>query len=133
MGLRIRLALTALIIALAAGFTPSAQTPRLKQVMRSKLEHSQRVMEAVVTSNWELLDRESRDLALVVREPAWQELTMPEFVRQSEAFVRATSDLTEAARLRDLDRASLGFISLSTSCVNCHRYLARARIVNEHP
>ncbi len=34
---------------------------------------------------------------------------------------------------RDLEQASLGFISLTASCVNCHRYLARARIAAARP
>jgi len=101
--------------------------------MRAKLEHSQKILEAVVTSNWQLLDRESRDLALVVQDPAWSSLVMPEYIRHSEAFVRATNDLTEAAKLRDLESASLGLISLTASCVGCHRYLARARIVITRP
>lgn len=132
MNLNIRLAAAVLLIAITTGPTPSAQAPRLKQVMRAKLDHSQRILEGVVTSNWQLLETESRQMALVVRDPAWQSLVMPEFTRHTEAFLRATDDLTEAAKSRDLERASLGFISLSTSCVNCHRYLARARIVSEH-
>jgi hypothetical protein len=133
MHLNIRLAVAVLLIAITAGPAPLAQSPRMKQVMRAKLDHSQRILEAVVTSNWQLLDRESREMALVVRDPAWQSLAMPEFRRHSEAFLRATDDLTEAAGLRDLERASLGFVSLSTSCVSCHRYLTRARIVSERP
>jgi hypothetical protein len=90
-------------------------------------------LEAVVTSNWQLLDRESREMARVIHDPAWQSLITPGLSRYSEAFLRATDDVTEAAERHDLERASLAFISLSTSCVNCHRYLARARIVTEHP
>jgi hypothetical protein len=105
----------------------------MKQVMRTKLDHSQRILEAVVTSNWQLLDRESRDMALVVRDPAWSSLAMPEYVRYTEAFLRATDDLIDAARLRDLEGASLGFMSLTASCVSCHRYLARARIATTRP
>lgn len=131
MNLTSRLAVAVLLLAVTAG--PSAQTVRMKQVMRAKLDHSQRILEAVVSSNWQLLDRESRELALVVRDPAWTALTMPEYVRHSEAFLRATEELTEAARLRDLERASLGFISVTTSCVSCHRYLARARIATGRP
>jgi len=122
-----------LLVSLTAASTPSAQSARLKQVMRAKLEHSQKILEAVVTSNWQLLDRESRDMALVTRDPAWSSLTMPEYLSHSEAFLRATNDLTEAAKLRDLESASLGLVSLTTSCVSCHRYLARARIVTTGP
>ncbi len=126
----IRLVVAALVLAATAATASSAQAPRVKQVMRAKLDHSQRILEAVVTSNWTLLDRESREMGLVIRDPAWQSMVMPEFIRYSEAFVRATEDLTEAAKTRDLERASLGLVSLTTSCVNCHRYLARARIAS---
>ena len=132
MTLNRRLGVAILLIAVAAG-APSAQTARTKQVMRAKLDHSQRILEAVVTSNWTLLERESREMALVVRDPAWTALALPGYMRYSEAFLRATDDLVEAARLRDLESASLGLVSLTTSCVSCHRYLARARIVTQGP
>ena len=109
------------------------QGPQLSRVMRAKLERSQAILGAVVTSNWQLLDRESREMALVVRDPAWSSLVMPEYVRHSEAFLRATDDLVEAAKSRDLEAASLGLVSLTTSCVSCHRYLARSRIVTGLP
>ena len=129
----IRLLVAVLLISFTAGPAPSAQTARTKQIMRAKLDHSQKILEAVVTSNWQLLDRESRDMALVVRDPAWSSLVMPEYIRHSEAFLRATNDLAEAAKLRDLESASLGLISLTASCVSCHRYMARARIVTTGP
>jgi hypothetical protein len=124
-----KMGLAILLIVIADG-TSSSQTPRLSKVMRAKLDHSQRILEAVVTSNWGQLDRESRALASVTQDASWSALTMPEYVRHSGAFLRAIEDLIEAAKLRDLEAASLGFISLSTSCVSCHRYMARARIVS---
>lgn len=123
----------AMLLVAAAGGTARAQTVRLNQAMRSKLEHSQKILEAVVTSNWQLLDAETRALARVTRDPAWSVLQFPEYARQSAAFLRATDDLADAARLRDLEAASLGFVALSTSCVSCHRYIARSRIVRLQP
>jgi hypothetical protein len=105
----------------------------LNQVMRNKLDHSQKILEAIVTSNWQELDRHSRELARAAQDPAWSVLRMPEYVRHSGAFLRATANLIEAAKLRDLEAASLGFISLSTSCVSCHRYMTRARIATGRP
>ena len=122
-----------LVLVAITGGAATAQTVRLNQVMRTKLQHSQRILEAVVTSNWPLLDSESKALAQVTRDPAWSVLQFPEYVRHSGAFVRATDDLIEAARLRDLEGASLGFVALSTSCVSCHRYMARSRIVTARP
>lgn len=111
--------------------TWSAQTQtRLKQVMRTKLDHSQQIFGAVVTSNWYELERHSQALGQVSQDLTWSSiLGRPEYRRYTEAFLRATDDLTQAARARDLEAASLGFISLSTSCVSCHRYIARSRVV----
>jgi hypothetical protein len=129
----IKLGLAILLSAVAGGAASSAQTARLNKVMREKLEHSQQILEAVVTSNWQELDRHSRELARASQDPAWAVLKMPEYVRHSGAFLRATDDLIEAAKLRDLEAASLSFISLTTSCVSCHRYIARARIATGRP
>lgn len=129
----VKVGLAILLMVIAGGSSSSAQTLRLNKVMGAKLDHAQRILEAVVTSNWQQLDRESRELARAAQDPAWTVLKMPEYVRHSEAFLRATDDLIEAATLRDLEAASLGFISLSTSCVSCHRYIARARIASGRP
>jgi cytochrome c556 len=129
----IKSSLLVLCVVATAGLSSSAQTAPVHRVMRDKLEHSQKVLEAVVTSNWAQLDREARALAKATQDPAWSVLQMPEYVRYSQAFLRATDNLTAAAEQRDLEAASLGFISLSTSCVSCHRYLSRARTVTLRP
>jgi cytochrome c553 len=83
----------------------------------------------VVTSNWAVLDRESRALALVVRDPAWAiALTEPEYLRQSDAFSRAVQDLIEASAKRNLEAAADAQIALTTSCVRCHAHMTRRRI-----
>lgn len=129
----VTLVLTLLFLLGAGSWSTSAQTRRLNAVMRGKLDHSKNVLEAVVTSNWQMLERESRALAAVTQEPAWTVLKMPEYVTQSEGYVRATRDLLDAAKQRDLEAASRGFVALSTSCVSCHQYLARSRVANERP
>ena len=106
----------------------SAQTPRLKQIMRTKLDHAKNLLEAVVTSNWSQMERESRALQQLTNDPAWMVLKMPEYVLEREAFLKAVDSLNGAAKQRDLDEASKGFVALSSSCVSCHQYLARTRV-----
>ena len=116
------------IIGLSIG--PSAdQAPPLNRMMKAKLAHSQAILGAVVTSNWAVLDRESRALALVVRDPAWgAALTEPEYLRQSDAFSRALQDLIEASANRDLESAANAQIALTASCVRCHVHMTRRRV-----
>jgi len=110
----------------------SAQTTALNRVMRQKLENSQGLLAAVVTSNWADLERRSEALVRITNDPAWAVLNTPEYARQSQAFLHAAQDLVEAATRRDLDAAPLAYTSLTLSCVQCHRYVARARIAADH-
>ena len=80
-------------VGLSIGTYADQARPPLSRVMRYKLAHSQAILGAVVTSNWAVLDRESRAMAIVVRDPAWHAaLTEPEYLRQSDAFSRALQD-----------------------------------------
>ena len=121
---------TCAIIALTIGASADqAPGPQLNRVMRAKLAHSQAILAAVVTSNWSVLDRESRALALVVRDPAWtMALTEPEYLRQSDAFSRAVQDLIEASGKRNLEAAADAQIALTASCVRCHVHMTRRRV-----
>ena len=105
------------------------QGPQLSRVMREKLGHSQAILGAVVTSNWHVLDRESRALAMAVRDPAWgATLIGPEYLRQSDAFSRALQDLIEASAKRDLELAGNAQLALTSSCIRCHLDITRRRV-----
>lgn len=126
------LSLTLLVvISLAALYASiaAAQTGALKRLMREKLEHSQQALAAVVTSDWVSLENHSRALVRATEDPAWTGLRTPEYERYSAAFVRTAEDLVSAALKRNLDDASLVYVDLTMRCVQCHRYIQRARIV----
>ena len=112
-----------------SGTSADQGKPALSRIMQAKLAHSQTILGAVVTSNWAVLDRESRALALVVRDPAWlAPLTEPEYLRQSDAFARALQDLIEASAKRNLESAANAQIALTASCVCCHVHMTRRRV-----
>jgi hypothetical protein len=116
-----------LIASTGAAAVPG-QTVGLNRVMRAKLEHAQQILADVVTSNWAGLEQHSQQLQAATRDPAWAVLTTPEYAQQTAAFVRANEDLIEAARRRDLEATPRAYVSLTMSCVQCHRYVARMRI-----
>ena len=125
----IRLMLVLLLVAVSsqAGF---GQTPATRRVMREKLAHSQKILEAILTSNFALLETESTALAKVTQFPAWTVLQGPEYLRQSEAFLKSVHELGAAARDRDLDTAVSRYTALTTSCFACHRYMKDRRLAN---
>ena len=117
------------VVGLTLGTFADQAPPPLSRVMKAKLGHAQAILGAVVTSNWAVLDKESRALAQVVRDPAWGfALTEPEYLRQSDAFSRALQDLIEASSKRDLEAAANAQVALTASCVRCHVHMTRRRL-----
>jgi hypothetical protein len=106
----------------------AAQGPPLDRVMRDKLQRSQKILEAVVTSDWSSLEANSRELLRLTEDPRWIVLQYPEYARHSQAFRRAVTDLQAAAAARDLDKAPQAYFAVTLSCIDCHRYVARARV-----
>jgi hypothetical protein len=121
----------ALFALLGAAETTTAQGPALDRVMHKKLEVSQKIFEAVVTSRWADLEAGSRELEDLTRDPAWTVLRSKEYVRHSDTFRTAVRALHEAAAQRDLERTPHAYVAVTLSCVECHRYLARNRLAGK--
>ena len=96
--------------------------------MREKLAHAQKLLEAVVTSDWVSLETHSRELERLTDDPRWMVLKFPEYARHSTAFVRTVQELHLAAVQRDLERTPKAYVAVVLQCVECHRYLARQRL-----
>jgi len=120
-----------LLLVLMSGLEAPAQTPATGRLMRQKLAHSQKILEAILTSDFALLDRESASLAQATTMPAWSVFYSPEYTRQSGAFLRAIDDLREAASRMDLDGAASNYMSLTLTCFQCHRYMKNRRLATE--
>ena len=124
---KLRMVVVVPAVALGLSATPT-QGPAVAGVMREKLGHAQKLLEAVVTSDWVSLETHSQALERLTEDPRWAVLKYPEYARHSTAFVRAIQDLHRAAAQRDLDKTPQAYVAVTLTCVACHRYLARARI-----
>jgi hypothetical protein len=116
------------LAAIGVAARSGGQGPALNNIMREKLGHAQKILEAVVTSDWIALETHSREMERLTRDPRWTVLKHPDYARHSAAFVRAIEDLHLAAAQRDLDRAPKAYVAVTLQCVACHRYLARERL-----
>ena len=94
-----------------------------------KLVKTQKILEAVVTSDWVSLETNSRELVQLTNDPRWRVLKYPEYAQHSTAFIQAVEDLHRAAARRDLNETPKAYVAVTLQCVECHRYMARARMV----
>jgi hypothetical protein len=124
--------LLVLCVTLVGGPASTAsQTAATRSLMRDKLELSHHVLDAVMTSNLDVLERDSVALARVTERPGWMVLATPEYVRYSGAFVAAAQELAQAAKDHDLDAASVRYASMTMACYQCHRYVKSTRVARK--
>ena len=124
--------LTLLLAAVAAGLSVGlAQTKRnraAKEFMRDKLELSHRVLEGLATEDYELIIAKGTKLSAMSKEADWRVFENPDYDQQSVIFRRHVDSLVKAARNKDLDAATLAYVRVTMSCVDCHK-LVRGKLV----
>jgi hypothetical protein len=124
----IAVAATVLIAFFTAATAASAQTARTSRLMREKLLHSQRVLAALTTSDYTLMQKETQALTKIVQSPEWTELMIGPLRPYTTGFTKALGDLTAAAANRDYDAAGSSYTAMTTACIQCHKHVMNARI-----
>ena len=124
--------LLTVVLALAAGLSVAlAQTKRnraAKEFMRDKLELSQRVLEGLATEDYDLIIAKGTRLSAMSKEADWRVFENPDYDQQSVTFRRHVNSLVKAAKDKNLDAATLAYVRVTMSCVDCHK-LVRGKLV----
>ena len=122
----IRNALLALaMLALAA--PPATAQQDLSNLMRQKLDRAQGLFEAVVLARFPAAERYAGDLLRISEQSTWTPLATPAYLRYAGEFQEAARSLGQAAGARDSDEVSTAYMTLTSTCVQCHRMLRESR------
>jgi len=116
------------VVLLAGAADASAQTARTRRVMQDKLAHAQRVLAALTTSDYALLQRETQALQRVVESQAWKEMMTAELRPYTGPFVKSLGELAAAAERRDYEAAGASYGALTAACIGCHKHVMSSRI-----
>jgi cytochrome c556 len=124
------LLLVALLAAasLSVALAQSKRNRAAKEFMREKLELSQRVLEGLATEDYDLIIAKGRRLSAMSQEADWRVFENPDYEQQSAAFRRHVDSLVKAAKDKNLDAATLAYVRVTMSCVDCHK-LVRGKLV----
>lgn len=125
--------LLAFLIVVAASLSVSmAQSKRqrgaTKEFMRDKLELSQKVLEGLVTEDYDLIAAKAHKLSAMSKEADWRVFENPDYDQQSVAFRRYVDALSKAAKEKSLDASTLAYVRMTMSCVDCHKFV-RGKLV----
>jgi cytochrome c556 len=95
----------------------------VKEFMRAKLTHSQKVLEGLALEDFDLIAKNAQAMSLLSKDATWQVLQTPQYLQQSQDFQRAADAVTDAAKKKSLDGAALAYVELTMKCINCHKYV----------
>jgi cytochrome c556 len=127
-----KIVLLVVLLSLGAGISVGlAQAKRMravKEFMHEKLELSQRVLEGLATENYDLLITKGTKLSAMSKEADWRVFENPDYDQQSVIFRRQVASLVKAAKDKNLDAATLAYVRMTMSCVDCHK-LVRGKLV----
>lgn len=105
----------------SAGFAQSKRERLAKEFMRDKLELSQRILEGLALEDYDLMIAKGTKLSAMTKDANWRLFENPDYDEQSAAFRKQVDALVGAAKKKNLDAATLAYVRLTISCVDCHK------------
>jgi hypothetical protein len=110
---------------LACGDDGKAKAPEPSIWMKQKLVASQNILAGLTKGDYEAIEKNAQSMLVVGYLEKWIRADTPGYRQMMKDFEYANKALTLAAREKNLDGATIGYVQLTISCVQCHK-LVRA-------
>lgn len=91
--------------------------------MKKKLEYSEKVLEGLAEADFELIEANAKKMTALGTIEVFVRGRDEEYGHEYRVFERSARELIRAAQDQNIDRASLAYVGLTLSCVNCHKHL----------
>jgi len=101
-----------------------------KEFMREKLNHSQNILKALTEEDYFTITKDAKRLSAMTQEAPWQAFQNPDYAQYSIAFRRHANTLAKAAGDKNIDAATLAYVRLTMSCIDCHKFV-RGKLIGE--
>jgi cytochrome c556 len=124
--IRLLLTLTVVVGGVVVVSTAAAQDT-LSAFMEAKLGHAQKALEGLTKEDFELVAKHSQAISLLCEDELWAVLKTAEYHERSKEFQRSVNEITEAARKKNLEAATLAYVDTMMKCVTCHKYVRHTR------
>jgi hypothetical protein len=104
-----------------------AITKELSELMKRKLENSQKVLEGIAINDFDKISKHAEELIAISKQAEWKVLKTADYDLYSNDFRRNAGDLIQKARDKNLDGAALAYVDMTLTCVKCHKYVRENR------
>jgi hypothetical protein len=112
---------------------PKKEDGKIKDLMKAKLAHSQKILEALALNDYQAMAKNGQALIALSARAEWRVFPSPEYSMYSNEFQRACENLVKKAREENQDGATLAYLELTMNCVRCHKYVREIRMIRLEP
>jgi cytochrome c556 len=91
--------------------------------MQKKLEYSEKILAGLTTADFEAIGKSARSMNALTQMEKWVRSGIPAYRDQLRIFQSANEQLIRMADDKQLDGATLAYVQLALSCVNCHKVI----------
>lgn len=90
-------------------------------LMQQKLTHAQTAIEGLALEDFAKIEKSGQELLLISEQAQWAKIQTPKYAQFSGEFRANVTKMIEAAQARNLDGATMSFMQVTMSCVECHK------------
>jgi hypothetical protein len=94
--------------------------------MKGKLKNSRNILDGLTRQDFAVIALNAEGLEYSGYLEGRERASFPGYKEQLSAFLLANASLQRAARRKNLDGATLAYVQLTISCVECHKILRDA-------
>jgi len=110
-----------LAIHLARGDDGKAKEQEPSVFMKQKLAASQNVLAGLTKADFDAIKKNAESMLVVGYFEKWVRADTPGYQKMTKDFDYANRSLILASREKNLDGATIAYLQLTISCVNCHK------------
>jgi hypothetical protein len=107
------------------GEPPQAKAAEL---MRKKLQQSQKVLEGIALNDFDKIVQHADELILISKETEFKVMKTPQYQLYTDEFRRNAEELVQKAKDKNIDGATLAYMQLTLTCVKCHKHCREVRM-----
>ncbi len=98
--------------------------------MRAKLEDNTKILEGLMTDRMDQIVDAAEHLNLMSTATEWHVIQGPIYKQHSTEFRRAVEHLKTEAEKKNLDAATLAYMHMTMTCINCHKFVRGTQLAS---
>jgi|SRR5581483_8120120 hypothetical protein len=111
-----------------AGHGGEPPQSKAAELMRKKLQQSQKLLEGIALSDFDKITQHADELILISKETDFKIMKTPQYQMYTDEFRGNAEDLVKKAKDKNIDGVTLAYMQLTLTCVKCHKYCREVRM-----